>query len=266
MIHDVEPEKQFSRTTLFVGRALTIAAAAVGFLGGALTAASPVIALLSGVLGLCAWLLAAIYVVDMLAYPRKPLSGEHGKLTYEMHHEIWRDFLICLLTGLSLMLIYHQGHHVYDTTGIDIGALALPFLISALVFCFSALRDARVIHPVKGWVLMAFGLAILLGGMVISYGLTRIVEGHYSIARSTWMQCTMLMASVYLFMLMRKIAFALSKRCSFFSPFAVRLSQLFIRQAQYDALSSRLAQVPWRIAKVPNAKRSKGDRHDRTRH
>lgn len=247
MTSDVEPEKQFSPFVLLTGRALTIVASAVGFLWGAFTSPSPIVGLLSGLLGLGSWLLAAIYVADVMAYLSKPVSGQHGKLTYDMHYEIWRDFIIGLFTGLSLILIYHLAHHAYDSAGIDIGSLALPFLISALVFCFPALRDARAIHPVRGWIILFFGLAIIVSGTLIYYELTLIVEGRYSLAYSAWMQCTMLMASIAIFMLMRKMAFSLNKRLSFFSPFAVALSRQFVRQDQYEALTSRLAQEPMKV-------------------
>lgn len=252
----VEPEKLFSSFALFVGRAFVLLASAVGYFWGALSSPSFGVGLPSGIVGLVLWVLAAIYVADVVAYPSKPVSGEHGKLTYDMHYEIWRDFIVGLFTGLSLILIYHLGHHTYDAAGIDIGSLALPFLISALVFCFPASRDARAMNPVRGRAIQVFGWVIVAIGALIYYGLARIVEGRYSLAYSAWMQCTTLMISVAIFMFMRKMAFLLSKGLSFFSPFSVALSRPFVSPEQYKALSLRLAQPP---VKVGPRKQQAGD-------
>ena len=262
MADNIEEEEKFPGPLLFACWVVTVAFAVAGSLWGFITSTSILEAICSLLLGTVLWCLAVIYILDIVAYFKEPKFGEHGKLTYEMHAEIQRDFIIGFLTGLSLLLIYHLAHHTYDATAIDIGSLALPFLISSLVFCFASVRDANTLrNPARAkFVLLVLGAITILVGALIYGELEVIVEGRFSIARSEWLQSTMVMISVIIFMTTRKFTFSFNRGLSFYSPFGIGLSRPSTRRKQYEYLKGKLREEPFNLRAPSETEPSTPDR------
>lgn len=141
------------------------------------------------------WPVAYVEMCDFVA----SLSGRNGKLYRKYATSIKKDLVVPSVAAFLLCGIYWFDAVPYNFSGIDIGFVGIPFLISAVYAMFQIFEVKLGGTLVKSR--MLWGEALLLVGIGVGaiYALREISSGQFESHKAIWLQLTILFASFFAF-------------------------------------------------------------------
>lgn len=153
------------------------------------------------------WVNAYIEVVD---YVRNRI-GLENKLLKEQAGSLQKDLVVTVLSAVFLSFVYWFDSSSYSFTSVDVGAAALPFLLSSLYAIFQLFSVKIAGKPLRKTPLLFYsGIVFLTLGFLV-YTLIKTSSGEYSTIKSIWYQVTFLSLSFCLFMHCHQQLFFLRK-------------------------------------------------------
>ncbi|MFJ2320586.1 hypothetical protein [Pseudomonas sp. NPDC087817] len=165
------------------------------------------------------WILGTVYTYDCI----QALTGRSSPYYREFYGELNKDFCIALLGGLSLTFIINISSADYSLSSIDIAFAGFPFLLLSVYDSF-ALKKRKIVgvRLPKTMTRSLIGLQFSIIG-VFNYYLIQINSGAYAPAESLWIQITLLLTALCLFVFSHQMIFILKKQRMEISPIILEL-------------------------------------------
>lgn len=175
------------------------------------------------------WGYALITLTDMVAAWR----GVNSEYVRRFYESISDDLMVALVTGAASTVIYMLSGAAYSSASFDLLVAAIPFAASTIL-TVRRIGQARIgsrsiktrsIRRVIATLVFAFGYVLFLG--------IGVASGRYTLLASTWLQITIVFASLYGFIETRRVLYVLTVKRMEVSP----ITRCFFRSdGQYAAL------------------------------
>lgn len=166
------------------------------------------------------WVWAYVEAIDYIINR----FGNESDILKEQALFVQKDLLVSLVSSVILVCVYWLDTSTYSFTSIDVGASAIPLLVSSLYATYQMFSIKILGEPLKKTVVLIFLLIIFTTLVFLLKSLINSTSNNYEALEAIWYQITFLCVSVVFFIQSHQQLFFLQKQEFGISKFKVNMS------------------------------------------
>ena len=176
------------------------------------------------------WVWAYVEAIDYIINR----FGNESNILKEQALFIQKDLLVSLVSSGILACVYWLGTSIYSFTSIDVGASAIPLLVSSLYATCQMFSIKISGDPLKKSVIVIFLFVIFITLLLLVHSLVNSTSNNYGVLEGIWYQITFLCVSIVLFIQIHQQLYFLKAKKFAISEFKLSMSSFFGQENKFS--------------------------------